>query len=66
MPVCRHGLRLVVALVGLVTPGSGSAWADEAFVTEQQGDAITVVDLATDTDVATIFFDFLRAGIAIS
>ena len=57
-------MRAVVLLV-LLASFSG-ARAEEAFVTNQLSDDLTVVDLATSKPVATIAIGGKPAGIAIS
>jgi YVTN family beta-propeller protein len=44
----------------------GAARAEEAFVTDQDGDAVTVIDLAARKGVATIHVDGKPAGIAMT
>ncbi|MBU5503501.1 hypothetical protein KQI99_15265, partial [Enterococcus sp. S141_ASV_20] len=61
----RHLIMRVVALLALLA-GLGSAHAEEAFVTNQLSDDLTVVDLVTSRPVATIAIGGKPAGVAVS
>jgi YVTN family beta-propeller protein len=56
----------VVAALAAVIAAIGVARAEEAFVTNQLSDNLTVVDLATARPVATIAIGGKPAGVAVS
>jgi YVTN family beta-propeller protein len=57
-------MRAVVFALALA--GIGAAQAEEAFVTNQLSDDLTVVDLATSKPLATIAIGGKPAGVAVS
>ncbi len=58
-------MQCAIALLALLA-GLGGARAEEAFVTNQLSDDLTVVDLATAKPVATIAIGGKPAGVAVS
>ena len=57
-------MRAIVLAALLV--GLGAARAEEAFVTNQLSDDLTVIDLATSKAVATIAIGGKPAGVAVT